>query len=437
MQLAERLYIEGYVSYPRTEFPGFDFQETLRILPNWGTRFGGDARVRGERHTPQTREHARGLLDGGERLRARGGVDAGDHPPITPAAPAPESDVGGGDAWRLYDFIARRFVASVSSDCAYVRQRATLDVAGERFAVDGRSVTDAGWTSVMPWRGVEDDPLGPLTPGATVSTIPVSAVRLIPRQTAPPSHLTESELIGLMERHGIGTDASIPTHINNVEKRKYVEVRSGRKVVPTDLGLTLWRGYRAIDVELASPATRRGWRNSWIWSRPARRSTRRWWRTSCDSLRRSTPTSSAPWIAWTRCSRLKFDPGSGAARTFSKCGRCARYLTLVGARRKRLYCAAEEETFELPQGLVKLYNGRECGVCGFELLLSAQGDRVYPLCPYCHNHPPFPGGPTPGSVVGGCFIRPRNLWRLMFYTRPRRRSVAYRSRARTRARTRS
>ena len=212
MQLAERLYIQGYVSYPRTEStaypPGFDLRGTLATQTSH----------------PQIGEHARGLLDGGERLRARGGVDAGDHPPITPAAPATESDVGGGDAWRLYDFIARRFVASVSSDCAYVRQRATLDVAGERFAVDGRSVTDPGWTSVMPWRGVEDDPLGPLTPGAT---IPVSAVRLIPRQTAPPSHLTESELIGLMERHGIGTDASIPTHINNVEKRKYVEVRSG------------------------------------------------------------------------------------------------------------------------------------------------------------------------------------------------------------------
>ena len=160
MQLAERLYIQGYVSYPRTEStaypPGFDLRGTLATQTSH----------------PQIGEHARGLLDGGERLRARGGVDAGDHPPITPAAPATESDVGGGDAWRLYDFIARRFVASVSSDCAYVRQRATLDVAGERFAVDGRSVTDPGWTSVMPWRGVEDDPLGPLTPGATIPRPP-------------------------------------------------------------------------------------------------------------------------------------------------------------------------------------------------------------------------------------------------------------------------
>lgn len=60
-----------------------------------------------------------------------------------------------------------------------------------------------------------------------------------------------------MERHRIGTDASMATHINNICERNYVHVvGSARRLVPTDLGKSLIHAYSAIDPELVAPELR-------------------------------------------------------------------------------------------------------------------------------------------------------------------------------------
>lgn len=59
-----------------------------------------------------------------------------------------------------------------------------------------------------------------------------------------------------MEKHEIGTDASIPTHINNICLRNYVKISSGRQLIPTKLGILLVHGYRKIDNELVSSSIR-------------------------------------------------------------------------------------------------------------------------------------------------------------------------------------
>jgi len=76
--------------------------------------------------------------------------------------------------------------------------------------------------------------------------VPVQNARLTEHQTSPPDYLTEAELITLMEKHGIGTDASIPVHINNISQRNYVTVTPGRKLKPTTLGIVLVHGYQKV-----------------------------------------------------------------------------------------------------------------------------------------------------------------------------------------------
>ncbi|CAI5495265.1 unnamed protein product [Closterium sp. Naga37s-1] len=251
MQIAERLCTQGYISYPRTEstaYPSsFDYKEALSIQsrhPIWG-------------------EYVQSLLQLGPSP-PRAGKDEGDHPPITPMRAADEGELGGGDAWRLYDLVTRHFIGSFSPDCRIARTRVTFSVAGEHFSASGRKLLSAGFTAVMPWLAVGDEGLPAFVQGESVAlsavelyeAIPfaaalhcqrscrgwlaarslqscrgwpwemmMSSVELYGGRTSPPDYLTESELIGLMERHGIGTDASIPVHINNICERNYAQVR--------------------------------------------------------------------------------------------------------------------------------------------------------------------------------------------------------------------
>ena len=87
--------------------------------------------------------------------------------------------------------------------------------------------------------------------------IDVKSTRIVESRTEAPGYLTEADLISMMEKHGIGTDASIPTHINNIIERSYVVVKEpGRSLVPTTLGQALVKGYCEIDPELVLPQVR-------------------------------------------------------------------------------------------------------------------------------------------------------------------------------------
>ena len=154
-----------------------------------------------------------------------------------------------GEMFRVYELISRHFLATLLPDLVLENIESEIVIAeSERWKAKGVKILDFGWTEALPRRA----PKLKIIPDAyqlsdnesknnKIRDVDVTSVTIERGETQPPNYLTESELIGTMEKNGIGTDASIPTHINTVEARKYCEIvpRDGRRVIPTDLGLSL------------------------------------------------------------------------------------------------------------------------------------------------------------------------------------------------------
>ena len=236
MQVAERLYLSGFVTYPRTE----------------STAYASNFDVRGlvQALRPHNPAYVDELL-AGALVMPTGGEDAGDHPPITPVRPADSSLAG--DLQRLFSLIAQNFLASVSGNCHYLSTVVRLEVSGEHFETSGMQVLDPGFTKISPSLEMRNSSLPCFTEGTSV---PVSAVSLIQGSTSAPSLLSESDLLGLMDQHGIGTDASMATHVNNICERNYVRLIGERRLEPTTLGVSLIHSYLKIDPQLVLPKVR-------------------------------------------------------------------------------------------------------------------------------------------------------------------------------------
>ena len=225
------------------------------------------------------------------------------------------------------------------------------------------------------------------------------------RMTTPPTHLSESELISLMEKHNIGTDASISTHIENILKRNYVELIPGRKLKPTRLGLVLVQGYHLIDGSLVLPQVRSDieLECNKIAKGLADRD---------DVVRKAIDMFKHKFLHFVEnISRMDVLFGSSFAqlkdvgKPFTRCGLTKRYLQFIAGPPPRLYNKTTECVYPLPiGGEVKQWTGRTCPVvgCGFELCLYSVGapPRTFPLCPNCYNNPRPEYGPPPGEDNG-------------------------------------
>ncbi len=212
MSVAEDLYMNGLISYPRTDntvFPAMDFRALVQMLAGF----------------PDYRPFAQGLLAKPALEPVRGERQATDHPPIHPVG-VPKAPLAP-EARKVYDLVVRRFLATLSDPSRVKRVRADLDIGGEPFVAEGVEVLAPGWRAVYPFLRIEEKHLPPLAEG---QALPVSKSEMEQKQTQPPKRYTQGSLIKKMEDLGLGTKSTRHETLAKLFGRSYV---SGKDLRPS------------------------------------------------------------------------------------------------------------------------------------------------------------------------------------------------------------
>jgi DNA topoisomerase III len=167
------------------------------------------------------------------------------------------------DERRIFDLIARRFLAVFHPPARYARTTVVTLVEEERFRSRGKVTLEAGWRGVYGLLSDADAQqqrqdeegenesaeLPPLEQGQTVKC---ASAEVEAKETKPPPRYTEATLLSAMEtagkliddeelreamkESGLGTPATRAETIETLIRREYIE-RTGKDLTPTPKGL--------------------------------------------------------------------------------------------------------------------------------------------------------------------------------------------------------
>ncbi|XP_053194618.1 DNA topoisomerase 3-alpha isoform X1 [Scomber japonicus] len=239
MKIAEKLYTKGFISYPRTETNSFPASLALAPLVELQT------------HSQDWGTFAQRVLEqpGGPNPRQGKNSDEA-HPPIHPTK---FTNTLQGNEGRLYEFIVRHFLACVSQDAVGKETVVDIEIAQEKFSASGLMIIARNYLDVYPYDRWSTKVIPVYEQGTQFQP---SAIEMVDGQTSPPQLLTEADLISLMEKHGIGTDATHADHIETIKSRMYVGLTADQRFLPGELGMGLVEGYNSMGYEMSKPNLR-------------------------------------------------------------------------------------------------------------------------------------------------------------------------------------
>ncbi len=231
MQIAQRLYEAGQITYHRTDGVEVAPEAQNAARQYIAATYGGDF-VPGELPVYQTKtKHAQ---EAHEAIRP------------TDVNRTPEAVEGDGAA--LYALIWQRFVASQMAPSRYAIQ--TIEILTGKtpgqpypvtFEARGRALISEGFLKVYQEAldpDDEEEPVSSLPPLQTGMVLPLVEWLPTERQTKTPPRFSEASLVHELERLEIGRPSTYASMVQVLKEREYVTLQD-KRLIPTENGIRL------------------------------------------------------------------------------------------------------------------------------------------------------------------------------------------------------
>src|SRR6478609_2603208 len=268
LQIAQALYERHkMITYPRTDSRALP-EDYIPLVRQTLGNLHGDLKV-----------HAQHVLESGwvqPNKRIFNNAQVSDHFAIIPTEHEAKN-LDEAEA-KLFDMIARRFVATFHPVAEFDITTRTSTVQGHAFKTEGKVLTAPGWLAVY-GKTTDDESADakalPALSAEDKAKARTLAADLHSETTKPPPRYSEATLLSAMEgagklvddeelaeamkERGLGTPATRADTIEGLVNQKYLD-RNQRELVPSTKAEQLFQFLGAVKIEnLTSPAMTGGW----------------------------------------------------------------------------------------------------------------------------------------------------------------------------------
>jgi DNA topoisomerase I len=219
MQVAQKLYEMGYITYHRTD--SLNLAETsLAAAKKFIIETLGENYWAG--YSRKFKTKSKGAQEAHEAIRPT-------YPDRQPSKTLDESQ------GKLYDLIWRRFIACQMAPAVVDSNAVDIKAKNYIFRANGQVLKFEGFLKVYPIKFAEND-LPVLELNEFLNLVDLTGGQHF---TEPPARYNEASLIKVLELNGIGRPSTYAPTLATIQDRNYIEKDEQRRFRPTEIGTTV------------------------------------------------------------------------------------------------------------------------------------------------------------------------------------------------------